>query len=192
MKTLWLTPALLLILGGPPGARASQEHTTGPHEAAEEAPEAEEHHKNALGVFLGGTHAEDQTQGTIGLEYERHLASRVGLVLAFEYADGDLREYILGAGVAVNPVGGLKFTVGAGLERRPVEEEHGEENEGEHAVEVASTEGGGGRESLFIFRLGVTYEFELGERWYLAPQFNLDFVDGETVEVFGVSVGFGF
>jgi hypothetical protein len=188
VKTLWLTPALLVALGGASAARASQEHTTEPHEAAEEPHETEKHHMNALAVFVGGTHAEDQTQGTLGLEYERHLARRVGLVLAFEYAGGDFREYILGAGVAVNPVGGLIFTAGAGLERRPVHEDH---EEG-HGVEVASNEGGGGKESLFLFRLGVTYEIELGERWYLAPQFNLDFVDGETVEVFGVSVGFGF
>jgi hypothetical protein len=192
MTTLWLTPALLLAPGGPPAARASQEHPTGPHEAAEEAHETEEHHKNALAVFVGGTHAEDQTQGTIGLEYERHLARRVGFVLAFEYAGGEFREYILGAGVAVNPVGGPIFTVGAGLERRPVEEEHGQEHGTDPEVEVASNEAAGGKESLFLFRLGVTYEIELGERWYLAPQFNLDFVDGETVEVFGVSVGFGF
>jgi hypothetical protein len=187
MKVIRLTLMLVLALGGA-AAAAAQEHAAGAHESAGEAHEGEEHHKNALGVFLGGTHAEDETQGTIGLEYERHLAKRVGLILAFEYAGGDFREYILGAGVAVNPVGGLIFTVGAGLERRPVEEEHGEE----HGVEVASTEAGGGKESLFIFRLGVTYEIELGERWYLAPQFNLDFVDGETVEVFGVSVGFSF
>ena len=192
MKTLWLTPVILLTLGGPPGASASQEHTTEPHEAAEEAHETEEHHMNALAVFGGGTHAEDQTQGTIGLEYERHLARRVGLVLAFEYAGGDLREYILGAGVAVNPVGGLIFTAGAGLERRPVHEEHGEEHGTDPEVEVASSEAGEGKETLFVFRLGVTYEIELGPRWFLAPQFNLDFVDGETVEVFGVSVGFGF
>jgi hypothetical protein len=167
---------------------ASQEHTAGSHEAAEETHDMEEHHMNALAVFVGGTHAEDQTQGTLGLEYERHLARRVGLVLAFEYAGGDFREYILGAGVAVNPVGGLIFTVGAGLERRPAHEDHGEE----HEVEVASNEAAGGKENLFLFRLGVTYEIELGPRWYLAPQFNLDFVDGEVVEVFGVSVGFGF
>lgn len=192
MKTLWLTPAILLILGLP-GASASQEHTTGP-QAAEEAHETEEHHMNALAVFVGGTHAEDQTQGTLGVEYERHLASRVGLVLAFEYAGGDFREYILGAGVAVNvnPVGGLIFTVGAGLERQPVEEEHGEENGGDHEVEVASNGAAEGKESLFVFRLGITYEIELGRRWFLSPQFNLDLVDGETVEVFGVSVGFGF
>jgi hypothetical protein len=191
MKVVRLTVVLALALGTAAPATA-QEHATGPPEGAEEAHEGEEHHKNALAVFLGGTHAEDQTQGTIGLEYARHLASRVGLVLAFEYAGGDLREYILGAGVAVNPVGGLVFTVGADLERRPVEEEHGEEHGGEPEVEVASTEAGGGKESLFVFRLGVTYEIELGERWHLAPQFNLDFVDGETVEVFGASVGFSF
>ena len=192
MKTPWLSAALLLALGSLPAASASQEHTTGAHEGAEEAHEGEEHHTNRLAVFLGGTHAEDETQGTIGLEYERHLAGPVGLALAFEYAGGDFREYILGAGVQINPVGGLIFTLGAGLERRPVEEEHGEEPGTDPEVEVASNEVDGGKESLFVFRLGVAYEIELGDRWSLAPQFNLDFVDGEVVEVFGVSVGFGF
>jgi hypothetical protein len=192
MKTLWWTPAILLALGGPPAAHASQEHTTGSHEAAEEAHETEEHHENHLAVFLGGTHAEDRTDVTFGLDYERRPWQRVGFGLIFDYAGGDLREYIVAGAVIFHPVGGLTLTLAPGLERRPVEGETGEEHGGEHEAGVASTEVSGGRESVFVFRLGLSYEFELGERWSLAPQFNLDFVDGETVEVFGVSVGFGF
>ena len=137
---------------------------------------------------MGGTLTEDLTQGTIGLEYERRPWRRVGLVLAFEYVGGDLREYILAGGVILHPVGGLHITLGGGLERRPAHEDHEEEQ----AVEVASNEAGSSTESLFVARLGISYEIELGHRWSLTPQFNLDFVDGEVVEVFGASVGFGF
>ena len=44
------------------------------------------------------------------------------------------------SGVQINPVGGLIFTLGAGLERRPVEEEHGEEED--HEKEDAVKEEG--------------------------------------------------
>jgi hypothetical protein len=37
----------------------------------------------------------------------------------------------------------------------------------------------------------VAYEFEVG-RWSLTPEFNIDFVDGEEAQVYGVSLGFGF
>jgi hypothetical protein len=193
VKATWLGPALVLVLAASPVASASQEHPAAPDAAAdvheaEARHETEEHHKNHVAGFVGGTHAEELTQGTLGLDYEYRPWRRVGFAVAFEYTGGELREYILAAGVIFHPVGGLSFTLGAGLERRPVEEEHGEE----HAVEVASNGAGGGKESLFVARLGITYRIELGHRWSLAPQFNLDFVDDEVVQVFGVSVGFGF
>jgi hypothetical protein len=46
-------------------------------------------------------------------------------------------------------------------------------------------------DSEFLFRVGAVYEFEVGEI-ILAPKFNIDFVDGDTVLVGGLAVGFGF
>jgi hypothetical protein len=43
----------------------------------------------------------------------------------------------------------------------------------------------------FLFRAGVAYEFEI-DRWSISPLFNVDFVDGEQVLVYGVSFGYGF
>jgi hypothetical protein len=46
-------------------------------------------------------------------------------------------------------------------------------------------------ENEFLFRAGVAYEFEIG-RWSIAPEFNVDFVDGEKAYVYGLSFGWGF
>ncbi len=43
----------------------------------------------------------------------------------------------------------------------------------------------------FLFRAGVGYEFEI-DRWSISPVFNVDFVDGEQVLVYGLSFGYGF
>ncbi len=43
----------------------------------------------------------------------------------------------------------------------------------------------------FLFRAGVGYEFEI-DRWSISPEFNVDFVDGEQVLVYGLSFGYGF
>jgi hypothetical protein len=46
-----------------------------------------------------------------------------------------------------------------------------------------------GREPLL--RIGVEYGFEAGH-WEVAPQFDVDFVDGEHVFVLGVTILHGF
>ncbi len=46
-------------------------------------------------------------------------------------------------------------------------------------------------ETKFIWRLGIGYRFPIGN-WTIAPEFNLDFTEGRVVEVYGVSIGYGF
>jgi hypothetical protein len=41
-------------------------------------------------------------------------------------------------------------------------------------------------------RLGVEYAFELSAGWEIAPQIDLDLVDGEEVWVFGLVFARGF
>ena len=44
-----------------------------------------------------------------------------------------------------------------------------------------------------IFRLGASYEFHIGERFTIAPEAQVDFVEGGTnVYVFGFAFGIGF
>jgi len=46
-------------------------------------------------------------------------------------------------------------------------------------------------EEKLIWRLGVAYRSEIGN-WSIAPEFNIDFTEGERGYVFGVGFGYGF
>ena len=43
----------------------------------------------------------------------------------------------------------------------------------------------------FSVRAGLAYQFRL-KRVSVSPAFNVDFVDGEEITVYGISVGWGF
>ena len=44
-----------------------------------------------------------------------------------------------------------------------------------------------------VFRIGASYEFELGKHFTLSPEAVIDFVEGgTTVYVLGFSLGYGF
>ena len=44
----------------------------------------------------------------------------------------------------------------------------------------------------FLFRAGAAYELEIAESWSITPEFNVDFVDGDEVLVYGLSFGYEF
>jgi len=46
-------------------------------------------------------------------------------------------------------------------------------------------------EEKLIWWLGVAYRSEIGN-WSIAPEFNIDFTEGERGYVFGVGFGYGF
>lgn len=128
----------------------------------------EESHRNNVGVFLGVT-GEDRRDraGTLALEYSRWFDESFGIGGVVEYAFGDLDFLVLAVPLAYR-VDAWKFYAGPGVEM----EERGD--------------------TEFLFRIGGEYAFEVGERTEVAPQVNLDFVDGDTVVVFGVLVAYGF
>ena len=78
-------------------------------------------------------------------------------------------------------------TVAFGEDEAP----HGKEAE-QHGAEVEHGEGADRDETYFLVRLGVGYDFHLGEKFGLAPQVNLDFVNNEEVWVYGVALTYGF
>ncbi len=47
-------------------------------------------------------------------------------------------------------------------------------------------------DNSFLCRAGAAYEFEIAERCSITPEFNVDFVDGDEVFVYGLSFGYGF
>ena len=117
-------------------------------------------HKNVLGVFAGVTHSGRDNAPTVGIEYSRRFTSRFGVGAVVEYAGGDADLWVAAIPFIFH-AGHWKLYAGPGLE------------DGHHGTEA-------------LVRLGVEYAFPLSGGWEIAPQANIDIVDGEEVWVFGV------
>jgi len=184
----------------------AQEHTAPapgddevtPQHAIAETHGAEHSFRNALGIILGGTceNEEKDTFFTFGVEYERFIGRRFGVVLGVEYLT-EVEAVVLVAPFVYRHGSGWRLLTGPGLElktRRPhLERKH----EGEHELAGDLADRLAGRkENLFLWRFGVAHNFEIGARYALAPSVAIDLVreDGHWVEavVFAVSFGFDF
>ena len=124
------------------------------------------YHKNTIGFFAGIT-GEDRRERapTLAFEYERRLNEKFGVGFTLERAFGDLDFNIYAVAVAYH-LGLWKYFLGAGIE------------DGEHGTES-------------LVRVGLERAFEVGS-FEIAPQFTVDFVDGEGVIVIGVVFAKGF
>ena len=94
-------------------------------------------------------------------------------------------EYIAGADawvltfpVTFHPKGGLEILAGPGVELEPRRGGSDENGESEDDDETDGEEESG-RDALFLFRIGVAYSFEFGERYSITPGLELDFVNEE-------------
>lgn len=149
--------------------------------AAQEAGEEETEYRNAVELFVGAvTETEESATGTgIGLEYQRHLSSRWSLgVEAIEISTtGVSRGFLVVVPVYFNPVGGLGLKAGPGVEGSKEEAEDGGESE-------SSTR--------FAMRFGAGWEFELGKRFTLTPEVNMDVIGENLTWVYGLSFGVEF
>jgi hypothetical protein len=130
---------------------------------------SEEHsfHSNFIGVFLGATRKSRRTEAfTLGLEYNRRFTEHFGMGVLAEkvFADDEFNVYALGFAYYAGP---WKVYAAPGLEKSS---HHGNE---------------------FLLRVGVEYAFKAGPL-EISPQIDLDFVGGEQVLVFGVTIGKGF
>ena len=132
--------------------------------------------RHHLALFLGNTHSEDEDAFSYGLEYEFRLNRAIGLGGIAEHAAGELSSTLAIAALFYHPFKGLVFVVAPGVES--AEEEKGRSKESD-------------RKTNFAVRVGVSYEFEFG-RFSVAPGVNLDLVDGEESQVYGVTFGVGF
>jgi hypothetical protein len=147
----------------------------------QEAGEKEKERRNSVELFVGlVTETDESATGPgIGIEYNRRLSSRwrVGIE-AVELSTNDVsRAWLVVVPVYFNPIGGLGLKAGPGLEGASEEPEDGGESE---------------TTTQFVVRVGAGWEFELGERFTLTPEANLDLVGGSASLVYGVSFGLRF
>jgi hypothetical protein len=140
-----------------------------PGALAAEVPAAEEARPHHLSVVLAGTRVPEaeETGFTLGLDYEYRLSKRIGLGFVVERAFAEIDSTTLLAVADIHLVRGLAVQAGPGVEF--VDDE-----------------------SLFVFRLGMLYEFELGEAFTLSPQLHYDVSAGEDAIVFAVAIGRAF
>lgn len=135
--------------------------------ASEETEHAHEWHSNTLFGFIGITDEDRRDRAiTVAIEYERRFSEQWGLSGAVEHAFGDL-DFTLVTLPLVFHHGKWGFYAGPGIEKSD------------------------GHDKEFLVRVGTIYEFEVGEL-ILAPNFSVDFVDGDAVLVGGISIGLGF
>ena len=126
-------------------------------------------HKNHLALFTGITHHEDNDEFSIGLDYEYRFHKIFGIGGLVEYTGGDCDSWIFGVPVFIHPYKGAQFIVAPGF----ISEDD---------------------ETDFLLRLGAGYQVEIGKGWSLTPQYNVDFIEGESelAQVIGVALGFAF
>jgi hypothetical protein len=146
----------------------------GQHAEGEEASageEAHEFHRNWAALFIGVT-SEERRNGkpALGFEYARRLSPSFSIGGIAEYTFGDDNFWVLAVPFAYR-TGPWKVYVAPGFE----------------IEELASDPS----ESELLLRIGGEYAFEVG-RLEIAPQLDVDFVDGDTVFILGVTIGTSF
>ena len=139
------------------------DETEGHHSADSEH---ETHHPNLLAFFVGAAFEDRRDNGiALGLEYERRLGRSFGVGGLVEHTFGDFDTTVYAVPFAFHHKR-WKLYVAPGIE-----------------------DGDDGSENLV--RIGGEYAFEVGT-WEVSPQVDLDFVDGDSVFVVGVTLGKGF
>lgn len=126
--------------------------------------------KHFLGLFVGVLDG-DETDSLLGIEYEYKFNAEWGAGLLYEYAkDGHGGDGITSkiAALYYHPVGAWRLGAGYGKETI-----------------------GGSSHSVNITRLGVGYDFHIGEMG-LAPSLNFDRINGQTIKVYGVAIIWSF
>jgi hypothetical protein len=136
-------------------------------EEAEHSPAEGVHaHRHHVALFLGATHTDEEDEFSIGMDYEYRLNPLLGLGGIAEYTGGEHETTIAAAAFFIHPFKALRLVLGPGFES-------------------------GGDEKEFLLRVGASYHIPVG-KLTLAPEFNVDFVDGNKNLVYGISLGWGF
>lgn len=139
--------------------------------------ENDSHDKNHLALFIGASSnlKHPHTAFTMGLDYEYRFAEKFGTGLFAEYVFEDHAEILLGIPLVWHPVHNFKI-LAAPLFAFTM-------------LEVIPD----GTELHFELglRAGAGYDFHIKNK-SIGPMVNLDFIDGNTVLVYGLNFGYGF
>ena len=136
-------------------------------EATHREHSSEFEHRHSVNFFMGNTHDGSEDGFSVRLDYEYRLSETNGIGGLVEYASGELDSWVVAAPLFIHPYKGLRLLVALGFEY-------------------------GHSETEFLVRTGIAYEFKMGERWTITPEFNIDFVDSDEKYVYGVAFGYGF
>ena len=138
--------------------------------AVAENADGQEHHAipgHHIEATLGVAYHEGQTGSFTGLEYEYRFSRLVGVGAFVDTTFGGFDLAAYGAVANFHPVGHWKVISGLGIERKI-----------------------GGERDKALFRVGLAYEFEVGQG-VIAPMIAYDFLE-DTKDVLYAGVGLGF
>jgi hypothetical protein len=158
------------------------------HEEHGEEPGGRHLHKNDFAIFVGATDEHGHgTELTLGLDYRRQVANSLFVGVLFDYAGGEMRNSVLAASLTWFPVGSLFVTAAPGIEFHQGRSPNpgcgcGETLKSEERGEFGAIDKDA---TYFLFRLGVGWQFPIGEHYGFAPNVNVDFVNNEKVLVYG-------
>jgi hypothetical protein len=138
---------------------------------------------NHAGLFLGATTLDDETDFTLGLDYERLTGLAGGTIGYGVLLDNNFAEkniFIVGLPVFWHPWQGLKLLVAPGYEFK----------------EGGGTDKTTGKKKKakqkYLTRVGVGYDFHV-DSYSIGPIVSVDLIDGgDTGVVYGLAVGTGF
>jgi hypothetical protein len=125
--------------------------------------------RHGIELFIGNTHDDGEDGFSVGLSYEYRLNQLFGIGGEVEYAGGDFKEWALMVPIFLHPYKGWRFLVAPG-------------------VSIPDNDD----DDEFLFRVGAAYEFEIGEKWAITPEFNVDFVDNSEELIYGLNFGYKF
>jgi hypothetical protein len=135
-----------------------------PHEGAEHS-----FHRHHMALFIGNTQEGDENGVSFGADYEYRVNQIFGIGGIVEYAGGEFEHWLGLVSMFIHPYGDWRIIMAPGVEFIKGEDE-----------------------GDFVFRTGIGYQFHFGERYTIAPEFNVDFGEHETLFVYGISIGLGF
>lgn len=164
---LYVIITSVFIVAFVPVVFAGEAHKEGSHEF----------HRHHMAIILGNTQNEDGDNGlSVSVDYEYRINNWLGIGGLAEYAGGDFEHLLLIVPLYIHPYKGWLLNVSFGTEIHKEHEDHEEDK----------------RTRDWIVRTGVAYQFPFGERYSIAPEFNVDFSEHETLYVYGIAVGVGF